>query len=731
MTQLAKAGESTGNNVIVCLTDQREKEDMENDIVQCDFNFSNVGTRVVCRAGSPLAYHELKKVSFWRAKSIIILGDDEHDVETNDARSLQILLSIVAALERERANFMERCKRLANRDGLPKVFQKPDRIVIEVMDTENAAIMKSVCPEIVEPVLAHDVVGRLLLQAARNPLVADVWQELLGFDGCEIYSNRWALIIGMKFKEVLLCFEDAIPLGVKKTNGDLVLNPPDNYVVKEGDELIVLAEDDDTYCPSLSHRLISEKVRDPDEPSGYRDFEICPGGQRSISHFQRLWCNRMPTPQVDNSLLSQEVEKILFCGWRFDMGNLLDVFSAIAPAGSEFWILCELPEEERESALRLRGWQGHHNIKVVHVMGSCRRNILANIPLEQFTSVIVGTSELAAISKPNNDSPDSGDSGSTSKAEVAGGPDARVITVVMMIQDIITRRQEERKAAAAARNLLRVIEMPDDRRAPGTSIVGPRRSSSMSISRARSQRFLGSKNNSELYAPRGVVVGEIVDSRSRAMLSMVNAIDAVVASSELISKAVAMVSEDTSVNHVLNTLFDPYDSEITLEGVDRYVNLVSHERVSFYELLARGRKLGTIVLGYLVREEGTTPGDLDPSSTIQYTDVALNPPRKDLRRNWHPDDLLIVLTPGTGSVIAAPTGNNTEASGSKPPTHPKKPQQPKADSLDPDDDPDDFLEDVASVQKLDFDGQYGKISFGEEPPKSYKRDSSGVRFGNK
>lgn len=192
MTQIAKAGIGVGNrnNVIVCLTDQREKEDMEHDISQYDFSFSNVGTRVVCRSGSPLAYHELRKVSFCRAKSIIILGDDENDAETNDARSLQILLSIVAGLEREKVDFLaksanrslDRSASNGRHSGAPAVEltpPRPERIVIEVMDTENAGIMKSVCPELVEPVLAHDVVGRLLLQAARNPLVADVWQELV------------------------------------------------------------------------------------------------------------------------------------------------------------------------------------------------------------------------------------------------------------------------------------------------------------------------------------------------------------------------------------------------------------------------------------------------------------------------------------------------------------------------------------------------------------------------
>lgn len=196
ITQLAKSRSNLRKrkNVIVCLTDQREKEDMEHDISEHDFNFSEAGVQIVCRSGSPLNYHELRKVSFSNAKSIIILGDDENDAESGDARSLQILLSIVVALERERVSLEENFELELEDDqpsndggvkvgnsGPNNIAPRPDRIVIEVMDTENAGIMKSVCPDLVEPVLAHDVVGRLLLQAARNPLVADVWQELVRF----------------------------------------------------------------------------------------------------------------------------------------------------------------------------------------------------------------------------------------------------------------------------------------------------------------------------------------------------------------------------------------------------------------------------------------------------------------------------------------------------------------------------------------------------------------------
>lgn len=456
---------------------------------------------------------------------------------------------------------------------------------------------------------------------------------------------------------------------MKTKNGELLLNPDDTYVIGNGDEIVVLAEDKESYYASISHPLIRERVPDETCDQGIRYVEICSGGLKAINRFQSRWA-MSPSLSIANmssgDSSSHDLERILFCGWRFDMSNLLQVFSALAPSGSEFWILSEVPIKQRQAELRLRGWESSNRIKVVHRVGSCRRNILAPLPLESFTSVIIGSeeSEVSAMKQ----SPKANNEGNNDerKAEATGSPDARVITVVMLIQDIINRRNAEIKddsikvTSGPAEDFDET--KPDDEIFPRT-ITG--------LQRARSQKFLGSKHRNENRTQRGVIVGEILDSRSRAMLSMVNAIDAVVASSELISKAVAMVSEDSSVNQELNMLFDPFDSEITLEGVQRYVDVARNERVCFFELMARGRQLGTIVMGYLERELVTS--DNDEQGTIRYTEVTLNPKNKDLRRSWHPDDLLIVLTQGTSERASSRT-----------------------------DGPSDFLDDIEDIKMLDI-----------------------------
>lgn len=56
----------------------------------------------------------------------------------------------------------------------------------------------------------------------------------------------------MHFEHVLISFPDAITCGVKVASlgGRIILNPDDSYVLQEGDEVLVIAEDDDSYAPA-------------------------------------------------------------------------------------------------------------------------------------------------------------------------------------------------------------------------------------------------------------------------------------------------------------------------------------------------------------------------------------------------------------------------------------------------------------------------------------------------
>ena len=73
----------------------------------------------------------------------------------------------------------------------------------------------------------------------------------MGFENAEFYITRGAELAGLFFK-------DAIPIGVKVAadGGKIIINPDDSYVLRDGDEVLVIAEDDDTYAPGLLPEVI-------------------------------------------------------------------------------------------------------------------------------------------------------------------------------------------------------------------------------------------------------------------------------------------------------------------------------------------------------------------------------------------------------------------------------------------------------------------------------------------
>ncbi|XP_020524454.1 ion channel POLLUX isoform X2 [Amborella trichopoda] len=328
LKQLAIANQSLGGGVVVVLA-ERDKEEMEMDIAKLEFDF--MGTSVICRSGSPLILADLKKVSVSKARAIIVLASDEN-ADLSDARALRIVLSLTGVKE-----------------GLK------GHVVVELSDLDNEPLVKLVGGEHIETVVAHDVIGRLMIQCALQPGLAQIWEDILGFENAEFYIKRWPQLDGMRFEEVLISFPDAVPCGVKvvANGGKIVLNPDDNYILKEGDEVLVIAEDDDTYAPGPL-------------PEVRRGFH----------------------PNVSSP--PKFPEKILFCGWRRDIDDMILVLEAFLSPGSELWMFNEVPEKERERKLTDGGLDlsGLENLTLVHREGNAViRRHLESLPLETFDSM--------------------------------------------------------------------------------------------------------------------------------------------------------------------------------------------------------------------------------------------------------------------------------------------------------------------------------------------------------
>lgn len=109
--------------------------------------------------------------------------------------------------------------------------------------------------------MTHDLIGRLMIQSARHPGLARVWADLLGFEGCEFYCAHHPELVGKTFGEALLRFDDAVPIGVvrrdrhDRKSGHIYVNPDDDLKLDDDMEIIVIAEDDDSYRLPESARI--------------------------------------------------------------------------------------------------------------------------------------------------------------------------------------------------------------------------------------------------------------------------------------------------------------------------------------------------------------------------------------------------------------------------------------------------------------------------------------------
>jgi hypothetical protein len=89
-----------------------------------------------------------------------------------------------------------------------------------------------------------DLETRAKAQAAKHPALAVAIDDLLSFDGDEIYFNRLPALDGKTYADAVLAFNSAAVIGFE-LEGQIQLNPAAKTLLPTGSQVIALAEDDD------------------------------------------------------------------------------------------------------------------------------------------------------------------------------------------------------------------------------------------------------------------------------------------------------------------------------------------------------------------------------------------------------------------------------------------------------------------------------------------------------
>jgi voltage-gated potassium channel Kch len=284
VSEIVEANANQPRSSVVILA-ERDKVEMEDEIR------TKVGrtgrTRIICRRGIPIDMDDLAIVSLDTSRSIIILSPDHPDP---DSEVIKTILAI--------------CNNPTRR-------AKPYHIVAEIRDPRNMEVARMVGAGEVELLVSSDLVARITAQTCRQTGLSVVYGEILDFEGDEIYFHTEPSLAGTSFGDALFAYEDSAVIGIVPAGGKPKLNPPMDTVINEADQLIVIAEDDDT-----THL------------SGITDYKIDRDALTS------------------GKPRKEKPDKILLLGWNWRTPRIIRQIDSYVTRGSSLHVVASLDKED-------------------------------------------------------------------------------------------------------------------------------------------------------------------------------------------------------------------------------------------------------------------------------------------------------------------------------------------------------------------------------------------------
>jgi voltage-gated potassium channel Kch len=322
---LANASRKSGA-VIVVLADQDkvEMEDAINDRISDTKN-----TRIICRSGSPIDLTDLEIASPHTARSIIVLADGA-DPDTH------VIKSVLAITNN------------------PNRRAEPYHIVTQIRDPKNMDVVKMLgAKDLVQPILTNDLIARVVAQTSRQSGLSLVYTELMNFGGDEIYFKQEPELSGKTYGESLLAYETSTLMGIRKADGSIALSPAMDTRIQSGDQIFVIAEDDDKIKLSGLSRI-------PFDESLIR---------------------------VSGAVSKPKPEKSLILGWNRSGATIIRELDNYVAKGSQVTIISDIYDLEKQLRLEVGKLK---NQKVTVQEGDIRdRGLLESLEATEYDHVIV------------------------------------------------------------------------------------------------------------------------------------------------------------------------------------------------------------------------------------------------------------------------------------------------------------------------------------------------------
>ena len=217
ISEIVIANESRGKSAIVVLADG-DKVEMEDEIKA---RIPHTGkTKIIVRSGDPMDLTDLELANPHTARSIIIVAPED----SVDPDSVVVKTALA----------------LTNN---PRRGDKKFHIVGEIQAPGYMEAARLVGRDEAHWVLASDLISRITVQSCRQSGLSVVYQELLDFDGDEIYFTVQPSLVGKTYLEAQYSFAASTVIGLVTADG-VQINPAADTVIATGDQLVVIAADD-------------------------------------------------------------------------------------------------------------------------------------------------------------------------------------------------------------------------------------------------------------------------------------------------------------------------------------------------------------------------------------------------------------------------------------------------------------------------------------------------------
>lgn len=325
LSELDIASEGVKDPVVVILS-ETDKVEMD-DTLRERVTLKNL--RVVTRSGSPIDLDDLALARPELADSTIVLAPEgEKEPDSHVIKAILALNQILGERQIDRG------------------------IVAEISDPANLAPARMAGAGQAVLLDRRETVAKLLVQAARQTGISVAVQELLDFDGHEIYMEDAQDLAGRTFGDAESALEACAVIGVLGVDNEVEINPSADRVIGPGEKLIAIAEDDTVLA-----------VRQPTtvEIDGESIVEGVPERSRA--------------------------ERVVVLGWNSGAASVIKHFDAFLDEGSEIEVVLDpevqvVPGEEQIVA-------GSRSAVSFRRASTTDRSVLDSLKLERTDHVMV------------------------------------------------------------------------------------------------------------------------------------------------------------------------------------------------------------------------------------------------------------------------------------------------------------------------------------------------------